>query len=103
MCRRDSLYPEKGGRNSSVQEVSGAPLTAHVPPPSKPGDGAGSTAIAVATIDGFADARFSAAREAFEANFADGEELGASFCATIDGETVVDLWGGCSSLRVILL
>ncbi|HAQ83699.1 MAG: EstA family serine hydrolase [Bradyrhizobium sp. PARBB1] len=50
--------------------------------------------MAVATIDGFADARFSAAREAFEANFADGEELGASFCATIDGETVVDLWGG---------
>ncbi|NKI70184.1 serine hydrolase [Collimonas pratensis] len=43
---------------------------------------------------GFADDRFSAAREAFEANFANGEELGASFCATVEGETVVDLWGG---------
>jgi len=31
--------------------------------------------------DGFAHERFSAAREAFEANFAGGEELGASFCA----------------------
>jgi len=47
-----------------------------------------------ATIDGFAHERFSAAREAFEANFAGGEELGASFCAMIEGETVVDLWGG---------
>ncbi len=46
------------------------------------------------TIDGFAHDRFSAAREAFEANFANGEELGASFCATVEGETVVDLWGG---------
>ncbi|MGF6308947.1 hypothetical protein ABIB82_002584 [Bradyrhizobium sp. i1.8.4] len=39
--------------------------------------------MAVATSDGFADARFSAAREAFEADFADGQELGASFCAAI--------------------
>lgn len=46
------------------------------------------------TVHGFAHDRFAAAREAFEANFANGEELGASFCATVNGETVVDLWGG---------
>jgi CubicO group peptidase (beta-lactamase class C family) len=46
------------------------------------------------TTDGFAHDRFAGAREAFEANFANGEELGASFCATVNGETVVDLWGG---------
>ncbi|MGJ7524603.1 serine hydrolase domain-containing protein [Variovorax sp. GB1P17] len=49
------------------------------------------------TIHGFAHDRFAGAREAFEANFANGEEeeeLGASFCATVNGETVVDLWSG---------
>jgi CubicO group peptidase (beta-lactamase class C family) len=46
------------------------------------------------TVNGFAQDRFQAAREAFEANLASGEDVGASFCATIDGETVVDLWGG---------
>ncbi|MGO1080734.1 serine hydrolase domain-containing protein [Inquilinus sp. CA228] len=45
-------------------------------------------------VHGFADARFAAAREAFEANFAEGKEIGASVCATVDGETVFDLWGG---------
>jgi len=46
------------------------------------------------TVHGFAHDRFAEAREAFEANFANNEELGASFCATVEGETVVDLWGG---------
>ena len=38
--------------------------------------------------------RFAAVRDAFEANFAAGREVGASFAATLDGEFVVDLWGG---------
>jgi CubicO group peptidase (beta-lactamase class C family) len=38
--------------------------------------------------------RFASLREAFAANFASGDEEGASFCATVEGETVVDLWGG---------
>ena len=38
--------------------------------------------------------RFAAVREAFEANFAQGREVGASFAATLDGEPIVDLWGG---------
>ncbi|GIE99857.1 serine hydrolase [Paractinoplanes rishiriensis] len=33
-------------------------------------------------------------RAAFEDNLARGEDVGASFCVTVGGETVVDLWGG---------
>jgi CubicO group peptidase (beta-lactamase class C family) len=33
-------------------------------------------------------------RAAFEQNFTDCAEVGACFCATVDGETVADLWGG---------
>ncbi|HYD45055.1 MAG TPA: serine hydrolase domain-containing protein [Phenylobacterium sp.] len=43
---------------------------------------------------GFADKRFAPVREVFEANLASGADVGASFCATLEGETVVDLWGG---------
>ncbi|MFC4115948.1 serine hydrolase domain-containing protein [Nonomuraea zeae] len=40
------------------------------------------------------DPRFSRVREVFERHFADGEELGAAFAVYLDGELVVDLWGG---------
>ena len=43
---------------------------------------------------GFTDGRYAAVRAGFEANLASGADLGASFCATREGETVVDLWGG---------
>jgi CubicO group peptidase (beta-lactamase class C family) len=33
-------------------------------------------------------------RDVFAASFARGREVGASFAATLDGEPVVDLWGG---------
>lgn len=46
------------------------------------------------TVHGFADERFAALRERFEANIASGGDLGASVCVTLEGETVVDLWGG---------
>jgi CubicO group peptidase (beta-lactamase class C family) len=49
---------------------------------------------AAGSLDGIALGRFAPLREAFAANFASGDEVGASFCATVDGETVVDLWGG---------
>lgn len=45
-------------------------------------------------IHGFCDPRFAGVRQAFEANFTSGADMGASFAATIDGEFVVDLWGG---------
>src|SRR3989442_7893228 len=45
-------------------------------------------------IHGRCDPRFLAVRDAFAANFAAGREVGASFAATVEGELVVDLWGG---------
>jgi CubicO group peptidase (beta-lactamase class C family) len=46
------------------------------------------------SVEGFAQERFSSTRDLFAANLANGTDLGASFAVTIDGETVVDLWGG---------
>jgi len=46
------------------------------------------------TAAGLCPPRFDPVRRAFEANFAAGEEIGARFCVTIEGEVVVDLWGG---------
>ncbi|MGV9378008.1 serine hydrolase domain-containing protein [Nonomuraea sp. NPDC003707] len=40
------------------------------------------------------DPRFSRVREVFERQLADGAELGAAFAVQLDGELVVDLWGG---------
>ena len=47
--------------------------------------------------NGTCDDRFSAVRDAFAANFEPGrdpEEVGASVAVTVDGELVVDVWGG---------
>ncbi len=45
-------------------------------------------------IHGHVDPRFEGVRAAFAANFADHGDVGASFCATVKGEVVVDIWGG---------
>ncbi|MGC9194855.1 MAG: serine hydrolase domain-containing protein [Syntrophobacteraceae bacterium] len=45
-------------------------------------------------IQGYCDNRFREVEDRFAKNFELGLELGASFAATIDGEYVVDLWGG---------
>ncbi|NIH82766.1 serine hydrolase domain-containing protein [Amycolatopsis viridis] len=45
-------------------------------------------------IGGSCAEEFSRVREEFERNFADRGEVGASVCVMIDGEPVVDLWGG---------
>jgi CubicO group peptidase (beta-lactamase class C family) len=50
--------------------------------------------MADGSVAGFTQDKFAGVREAFEANFASGEDVGACFCATQDGETVVDIWGG---------
>jgi CubicO group peptidase (beta-lactamase class C family) len=44
--------------------------------------------------EGYVEDRFAPVRAAFDANLANGEDVGASFCATLDGEVVVDIWGG---------
>ena len=45
-------------------------------------------------ISGFAKEPYAAAKQVFRDQLASGEDVGASFCATVEGETVVDLWGG---------
>ena len=50
--------------------------------------------MADVAIQGSTQDRFASVRKPFEANFASGADVGASFCATLEGETVVDLWGG---------
>ena len=46
---------------------------------------------------GYCADTFAAVREAFQENFATGEELGASACVVHDGAVVVDLWGGSAA------
>jgi len=52
-----------------------------------------STAPSGAQIHGFCSPGFEAVGEAFAANFGRGE-IGASCAVTLEGELVVDLWGG---------
>lgn len=45
-------------------------------------------------VNGHQDPRFDRLRERLEENLASGEELGAAVAVDLDGQTVVDLWGG---------
>ncbi|NOT58129.1 MAG: beta-lactamase family protein [Deltaproteobacteria bacterium] len=45
-------------------------------------------------VHGSCDPRFQQVRQEFERNFRERGEVGASVCVTVDGQTVVDLWGG---------
>lgn len=45
-------------------------------------------------VQGFVDPRFEGVRTAFAAALERSDDIGASFAATIDGEPVIDLWGG---------
>ncbi len=45
-------------------------------------------------IEGHCEERFSEVKDEFERNYAERGEVGAAVCVTVDGETVVDLWGG---------
>src|SRR3954451_16003291 len=50
--------------------------------------------MAATTISGSCDPAFQAVRDEFARNLAERDEVGASVCVTVGGETVVDLWGG---------
>ena len=50
-------------------------------------------------IQGRCDARFERVRDAFAREFAAGNEIGAAVCLTLEGEAVVDLWGGHQDLE----
>jgi CubicO group peptidase (beta-lactamase class C family) len=57
---------------------------------------------AMAEVHGRCDERFEALRGALARNLDSGEELGASVVVDIDGNNVVDLWGGfCDQARTI--
>ena len=43
---------------------------------------------------GYVQDRFADVRKTFGSNLESGADLGASFCATLNGEIVVDVWGG---------
>ena len=45
-------------------------------------------------VQGHCEPRFAEVAEAFERNFVERGEVGASVAITVRGETVVDLWGG---------
>lgn len=45
-------------------------------------------------VQGFCDERFAAVEETFQARLDADEELGASIAIVLDGEYVVDIWGG---------
>ena len=48
-------------------------------------------------LQGYCADEFAAVGEAFQENFATGEELGASACVVHDGKVVVDVWGGSAA------
>jgi CubicO group peptidase (beta-lactamase class C family) len=50
--------------------------------------------VSIKTVSGFAQDKFNSAAEVFASNLESGADVGASFCATVEGETVVDIWGG---------
>jgi CubicO group peptidase (beta-lactamase class C family) len=52
-----------------------------------------------AVVHGWTADGFEPVADAFRENFASRGEVGAAFAATVDGEPVVDVWGGVSDVR----
>ena len=53
----------------------------------------------VPPVEGHCDERFAKVREIFSDNLQSGRDCGAAVCFTLDGETVIDLWGGFLDLE----
>ena len=49
-------------------------------------------------IKGFCSDQFTPLQDAFEKNFTEGDDIGASLCLTLESETIVDLWAGYTDL-----
>jgi CubicO group peptidase (beta-lactamase class C family) len=49
------------------------------------------------TVTGQCDPKFAQIESEFERNFSDRGESGASVCLSVNGETMVDLWGGVAN------
>jgi CubicO group peptidase (beta-lactamase class C family) len=54
----------------------------------------GAVSEAPVPVDGWCHPRFAAVRNAFVTNFAERGEVGGAVCVIVDGEIVVDLFGG---------
>jgi CubicO group peptidase (beta-lactamase class C family) len=50
-------------------------------------------------VEGFTRLGFEGVRDAFEENFSRRNELGGACCVFVNGEKVVDLWGGLRNVR----
>ncbi|HEV2364588.1 MAG TPA: serine hydrolase domain-containing protein [Caulobacteraceae bacterium] len=54
---------------------------------------------AAAPIEGLLPERFAGVRAAFARNFAERDDIGASFAAFVDGEPLIDIWGGWQDIE----
>jgi CubicO group peptidase (beta-lactamase class C family) len=54
--------------------------------------------IRMAQVQGHCDARFSKLRDLMQEFIASGQDIGASLCINIDGDNVVDIWGGYADI-----
>jgi CubicO group peptidase (beta-lactamase class C family) len=52
--------------------------------------------VPTGTVHGSYDPRYAPVVDAFVRNFTEHAEIGASACVVVDGETVVDVWGGAA-------
>ena len=48
-------------------------------------------------VHGTCDPRFEEVKRELEKNLAERGEVGASVCLSVNGETLVDLWGGMAN------
>lgn len=48
----------------------------------------------MAEIQGYCDEKFAPVRDVLAQSIDDGNDLGASFAVTVEGEMVIDIWGG---------
>ena len=52
-----------------------------------------------ASVQGYCDPRFIAVRDQFQQNFVDRSETGAALAVTLNGEVVIDLYGGWTNAK----
>src|SRR5689334_12214338 len=84
-------YRRFTGARRRIDRVVGRPWRT---PPRCRRTGRTNRVMDVAKTEGFCDERFTSVRETLEANLDSGADVGASVAVFLDGEPVVDLWGG---------
>jgi CubicO group peptidase (beta-lactamase class C family) len=74
-------------------DAPAAPIIDCRAPPAEDPTGPKETAMGI-PVQGHCDPHFEDVRELFAKSFEGDEEYGAAICFVVDGETVIDLWGG---------